>query len=115
MDYSNLINCWKEAAEDLNFKIITPFILLTSDNTKISFPVLIEKFGSKLGTLVLSNEDMTNFYVPREYGYYCSVLSDEGYSIYKRDYIIDTLNDWGYFGDDSEKPSWYTGQPWSSQ
>ena len=27
--------------------------------------------------------------------------------------FIDTLNDWGWFGDKSSRPEWYTGAPWT--
>ena len=50
--------------------------------------------------------------IPEENGYYCSALNFEHYKNYDRQYFIDTLNDWGYFGDASKKPHWYTGQSW---
>jgi hypothetical protein len=25
----------------------------------------------------------------------------------------ETLDDWGWFGPEAARPSWYTGQPWS--
>jgi len=45
-------------------------------------------------------------------GYYASNLSDS-YRCYDRAYFIATLDDWKWYGNDAERPSWYTGRNWS--
>jgi len=107
-----MIAAWKRAGDDLQIKIQTPFILKIGDNTEIKFHLLIEKFGSRLGTLILSANNMTEFDTPEKYGYYCSALNPDNYSEYERDHFIDTLSDWGYFGEEVKKPNWYTGEIW---
>lgn len=108
MDNEKMINAWKQAAGDLHIRIETPFII-KSDNEEFSYPILICDFGSKVGTIVNLIEDKIDLGVIKNYGYYCSSINSRSYSKYNRDLFIDTLNDWGFFGDDSNKPDWYTG------
>lgn len=60
MDSNKLINAWREASKDLKINIQSPFILLTEDNSKLTFDVLIEDFGQPKGTIILSADDMTD-------------------------------------------------------
>jgi hypothetical protein len=109
----DVINAWRQAAKDLKIQIQAPFILTVENNDKIRFYLLIENFGSTRGTIILSTDDMTEFDAPEKYGYYYSALNPEHYGVYDRDNFIETLNDWGYYGDKSTTPGWYTGQPWT--
>jgi len=113
MSFEKVILAWRQAADNLQIKIQSPFFLTSADNRTIQYGLLIENFGSKLGTLVLSTDDMTEFITARQFGYHCSALNPDSYSIYDRANFIDTLNDWGYYGDTSNKPSWYSGKAWS--
>jgi hypothetical protein len=113
MSLRKIINSWREASDDLNIKIQTPFVLATTDNRRIEFELLIEKFGNDKGAIILSTDNMTEFETAREYGYYCSALNPDTYAAYDRQHFIDTLNDWGYYGDKSQSPDWYTGQAWT--
>jgi hypothetical protein len=113
MNFEKVILAWRQAADDLQIKIQSPFVLTTADNRTIKYDLLIEHFGSKLGTLILSTDDMTEFNTAEEFGYYCSGLNPDSYSTYDRTNFIDTLDDWGYYGDKSNKPNWYSGQEWS--
>ena len=79
-----MITAWRQASADLKIKIQTPFILTTVDKRKIRFELLIENFGSKNGTVILSADNMTEFDTPEKYGYYCSALNPKGYSTYDR-------------------------------
>ncbi len=63
-------------------------------------------------TLILSTDNMKAFKTAEEFGYYCSAIDPESYSTYDRETFIDTLNDWGYFGEISNTPKWYSGQAW---
>jgi len=113
MSFEKVILAWRQAADDLQIKVQSPFVLTTADNRTIKYDLLIEHFGSKLGTLILSTDDMTEFNTAEEFGYYCSALNPDSYSTYERENFIDTLDDWGYYGDTSNKPNWYSGQAWS--
>jgi hypothetical protein len=46
-------------------------------------------------------------------GYSVSDLSD-GYNAFDEALFIGTLNDWQWCGEESQKPAWYTGEPWTS-
>jgi len=107
-----VINSWKLASKDLNIKIQSPFILTTKNNKKVQFDLLVEKFGSKNGMIIFSFNKMHDIKLLIENDYSYSGLFLRSYSTYNRQHFIDTLNDWGYFGDVANTPDWYTGQPW---
>jgi hypothetical protein len=48
--------------------------------------------------------------MPIHKDYYFSAVNYESYSKYNRELFIETLIDWGYFGDNNKKPKWYIGQ-----
>jgi hypothetical protein len=112
-NYERFIDSWKVAANDLNIKIHTQFVIKLSGTQEFKCPVFIEHFGSKLGTVIFSINDRFDFKTLKESEYYYSALNPSSYSTYNRELFIDTLNDWGFFGDQSDKPEWYTGEPWS--
>ncbi len=112
MNFDNLINAWRDASKDLKIRIQSPFILITEDNRKLEFEMLIVGFGQRNGTIIFSADDMTYFNIPEKYGYYCSALNPASYATYDRQLFIDTLDDWGYFGDPLNKPDWYSGKVW---
>ena len=108
-EFDSVIIAWKEASQDLKINIKSPFFLET-DNGKIEYPMLIEKFGRKNGTIILNINDMDRFAKPEQYGFYRSALNPVSYGIYNREKFIDTLEDWGYFGDENERPNWFLGK-----
>jgi hypothetical protein len=109
MTDKKLINAWQKAAVDLKLNIQTPFVLNKINGGEIKCLLLIENFGSKKGTLILSTDDMDDFDEPEKYGYYCSALNPFHYSKYNRDGFVETLIDWGFYGKEDEKPTWYNG------
>lgn len=112
MYFNKLIKSWSEASKDLNIKIKTPFII-KDNNRKIIFELLVENFGCKKGTIIITINELEKINIPEKYGFYCSALNPINYSVYNRQYFIDTLNDWGYYGEKAETPIWYTGEFWS--
>jgi len=111
-DDQKFIESWKVAANDLKIAIQAPFVINLNDKGELICPIFIEHFGNRLGTVIFSMNDKLDYKLLKEYGYYCSTLNPSSYSNYNRDLFIDTLNDWGFFGDESKKPDWYTGKPW---
>lgn len=109
MNSSELKEAWITASVDLGIKVNTSFKITGVE----SIFILIEDFGGKTGTMVIPigaiNE--VQYQIILTQGYYCSQVGND-YNHYNRDYFIDTLNDWGYFGDDSLRPDWFTGEPW---
>jgi hypothetical protein len=109
MGFEETIKAWQKAAEHLQIKIEAPFILKTLNNEDLKFELLIKEFGSKLGTLILSTDEMTNFKLAENSGFYCSALNPLNYSTYVREVFIETLTDWGFYRNPLKKPEWYKG------
>jgi hypothetical protein len=42
-------------------------------------------------------------------GYFATRINVVAYSNYDRTAFVDTLNDWGWFGPEEQRPGWYTG------
>jgi hypothetical protein len=107
-----IADAWLAAADDLGIIVTAPFILETGDE-QYSFIALIQNFGRAKGTLIGIPDDLETLrIIADEQGYFYSRLY-ESYETYQRQLFIDTLNDWRWFGDESNKPAWYTGKPWT--
>lgn len=102
---------WKEAAADLGIEVVAPFALTAEGGTHLWFEAFIANFGSRNGT-VAGNLNSGSHDARQRLGYYSSNLGPS-YRTYDRQLFIDTLDDWGWFGDQEKKPAWYTGKPWS--
>lgn len=66
------------------------------------------------GTLVCSRFDLTPddvdvYDVADSEGYYASGLNPRVYELYARAKFVETLDDWGWFGDPAAVPSWFGG------
>ncbi len=109
-DLDSLVSAWRDAARDLGVDVRAPFNL-----PDVSTPCFawVTSFGSSHGTVVTgrrsANEDIRAIAESRSM--YCSEIDEESYSRYDRDLFVETLNDWGWYGDLSAVPEWYTGQP----
>ena len=114
MTSEEMLDSWKTAEKDLNIKIQSPFFITSKNEKKLKFDLLVEDFGSQKGMVIMSMSKMHGLKAIKENGFSFSALNFKSYSTYDRQLFIDTLNDWGYFGDLSKTPEWYTGQPWTS-
>jgi hypothetical protein len=114
-DYERFIDSWKIAADDLNITIHTQFVIRLNAKQEIKCPVFIEHFGSKLGTIIFSIHERFDFKSLKESEYFFSALNPSTYSTYNRNLFTDTLNDLGFYGDQSKIPEWYTGNPWTDK
>ena len=101
----DILNAWIEASKELGLNIQSPFILQTN-NSKTEYVLLIKDFGSKLGTVVLTNRMQPVTKEIKENNYYYSILG-QGYRKYNRESFIDTLK--CYYGDINAKPIGYSG------
>ena len=112
----DVIHAWQEAQLDLGIEVEAPFTFQAPDGSARSALALIKKFGRVMGTVIASINDDYNalFADARAAGYFCSAPNSVSYSTYRREDFIATLNDWGWFGEDEEKPDWYTGTPWGA-
>ena len=102
---------WREAANDLGIRLLAPFKLVIESGKAEWFDAYILDFGGPKATVAVGQDG-----VPDDpgaaLGYYASNLFPK-YRTYARQFFIDTLNDWGWFGEAGKEPSWYTGEPWS--
>ena len=104
-----LINAWKHAAQELGLEIITPYQVDT-EGGMVTYHVLVKHFGRKKGTIVARHELVMDYPIPKHKDYYFSAVNADIYSKYDRVHFIETLEDWGYYGDKTSKPEWYNGQ-----
>lgn len=101
---------WKKAEQDLEIEIDFKLTLLLKSGRKTF--VLIRNFGAPRGTIVTSIDDTQDFGELQKLGFHCSAIGNS-YLNYDRSLFVDTLNDWGFFGEAHRKPSWYTGENWT--
>jgi hypothetical protein len=108
---------WRTAAQDLGLHVEIPFSLLDIDDTLVEYIALVHGFGAPAGTLIYTytadNRSVLSG-VGSSRGYFVSGLNPAIYGLYDRQEFIDTLEDWGWFGEGAP-PMWYTGlNPWTS-
>ncbi len=111
----SIIAAWKKAALELNLELEIPFYY-GSNIEKPKLGLIVKQFGSKLGTLILDIDDfdgIEELEPVRILGYYCSALNSEAYENFEREIFIETLTDWGYYGQIDDKPDWYEGHIYS--
>jgi hypothetical protein len=98
-----------EASRALGFKFEPNFVF--GQYTAVG---LIRGFGAVHGTLIFGLDDRPPSAILeqlRSEGYFYSLLS-ESYEHFDEESFRGTLDDWGYFGPEGSRPSWYTGKPW---
>lgn len=105
-----MIEAWRQASMDLEIRLVAPFDLIGYEDRVGQAVAYLPDFGGPRGMIVTGLDGPTSGSSGE--GYYWSRLGDS-YSGYDRQLFIDTLNDWGWFGDERLKPTWYTGKPWS--
>ena len=106
-----IIDAWNQAAADLGIRVTAPFSLVSKNGEEEVFEALVHDFGGPKGTLTGKiHRDLTES--RKREGYYASNLADS-YRKYDRKLFQETLDDWRWFGDPDQRPSWYMGKPWS--
>ena len=102
-------NDWDIAGQELGLELITPFEICISGGHKIHAEFLVKSFGARNGMLIITSYDVVQPYVKElnDLGYGFCVLErlEEGQT-YDREEFVDMLNDWGWMGDPTRKPSW---------
>ena len=72
--------------------------------------VYLPDFGSEHGTLLTCRFDAEAVSEAADQtAYYQSGLNPRAYEPYRRSLFVETLNDWGWFGDAASAPAWFTG------
>jgi hypothetical protein len=107
---ARVVEAWNEAAADLGIRFVSPYVARSTSGLSHEYLGLVQKFGGRNGMLVrVMGEPSEDSPDPIGDGYYWSILSSS-YTRYDRQLFIDTLDDWKYFGPESERPEWYTGK-----
>ena len=107
---ASVVAAWKMAATDLGIRFISPYITQSKTGLRHEYLGLVQKFGGPVGMLVrVLGEPSEISPDPTGDGYYWSILS-RSYAQYERQFFIDTLDDWQFFGPDTERPEWYSGR-----
>jgi hypothetical protein len=111
----SLTSAWRDAAADLGIDVTTPFDLEGGSRSSSACIAWVADFGSSRGTVVVgrrsATEDIRSIADSR--AMYYSEIDEASYSRYDRALFVATLNDWGWRGDPSAVPGWYTGESWS--
>src|SRR5579863_3644479 len=103
---AKVVAAWREAAADLGFQFTSPCMVQALDGQHFEALGLVHQFGGQIGTLI-SAEPSADWYPAVQDGYGVSHLSP-GYAQYDRASWIETLDDWGFWGDPSLAPDWYS-------
>ncbi|HWF03242.1 MAG TPA: hypothetical protein VHA06_06115 [Candidatus Angelobacter sp.] len=112
-----VVDAWKKAADDLEIRITAPFVLIRENGEEEIYEALVHDFGGPKG-MVTGKIDRYGLYKGdpvesrRRAGYAVSNLSDS-YRKYDRKLFQETLDDWQWYGNPDQRPSWYTGKPWA--
>jgi hypothetical protein len=114
-DKAQLSLVWQIAASDLGIQVTAPFLVHTESGESVVVAALVHHFGTAAGTLAGTQHD--DFHqlseLAEQTGRYASFLALESYLTYDRQLFIDTLNEWGWYGQEAP-PSWYSGAPWTA-
>ena len=112
---AKVVAAWKEAAADLGIQFTAPFVVTSADGRIFEHLGLVHRFGRRKGTLMrVLHEPSEKSPHPAGDDYFWSALGS-GYGQYDRQYFIDTLDDWQFFGPEGERPAWYTGKYWGQE
>jgi hypothetical protein len=115
---SRVVEAWRKAAKDLGIRFSSPFTV-TTHGRQIECIGFVHHFGRHVGTIISVLEQPSSLVdlvvsKKQDEDYFISVLA-EGYGDYDRQSFIETLDDWQFFGPDSERPAWYTGKYWGQK
>ena len=94
---------------NLGICVTAPFEVRRDSDTPVRFLALVHDFGAPRGTLVCRGDEWEKYrrFAASE-GYFLSGLYLEAYSRYERERFVETLDDWGWFGQGAPPP-WYRG------
>lgn len=110
---SKVVAAWRQAAEDLGIRFTSPVSISAPDGLQYDCIGLVHQFGRRIGTVIsVIGEPSAQGPYPGGADYFLSQLGT-GYEQYDRQYFIDTLDDWQFFGSEAERPTWYSGASWS--
>ncbi|XDD49564.1 hypothetical protein AB3N59_14320 [Leptospira sp. WS92.C1] len=104
-----LLQIWQLAALELQIEIEVPSSFSLPSGDKIDVTFIVKNFGAPNGMLIVSDYNSIHTFTEKilnaGYGYSTidEPLESEEYS---KENLKELLNDWGWCGPDSSKPSW---------
>jgi hypothetical protein len=106
--FGRLGRAWSEAAADLGVRFVQPFTLQDEAGNSVVCTGLLPDFGGPRGMPIFGPEDSDEvFDLAEAQGYASSGLNPRYYERYDRERFMNTLRDWGWFGE-GEPPPWCT-------
>jgi hypothetical protein len=117
MTADNIAMAFREAATRLKFKFEPRFLVTLPDGSIVRSIERLPHFGSTHGALVFSEKSTpsaASLSTLEEMGYFPSVVFDS-YERFDEKHFVDTLDDWGFFGPDVDRPDWCTGSAWGTR
>jgi hypothetical protein len=112
MSTNQITSTFVQAADELGFSFEPAFSVELKDGSVIQSLGFVRHFGSKLGTLLFSESECPSSRQCEELqgmGYYYSQLFSESFYEFDEEVFKETLDDWGFFGNEQERPNWYSG------
>jgi hypothetical protein len=107
-----VIEAWRAAASALSIRIEAPYLLKTPDGREIMCTAHLPEFGGPRGMVlglvnVPAHKNDSGIRAAAEaLGLYYSFINPEIYGHYDKAIFIEALADWGFFGDEDQRPSW---------
>lgn len=105
-------DAWREAGSRLSIRVVAPYRVDLPDGSSVEAEAFLPDFGGPDGALCIPLEDEARAKLARTAPLFVSLLGP-AYRHFHETLFRETLDDWGWYGPDSERPPWYTGQPWS--
>lgn len=108
MSADPITSAFIQAAGELGFSFEPEFSVALQDGSVIQSLGFVPHFGSKLGTLLFSESQCPSMREGEELqgrGYFYSVLF-ECFYVFDEELFKETLDDWGFFGNEQERPRW---------
>jgi len=105
-------DAWREAGARLSIRVVAPFVLELPDGSSVEAEAFLPDFGGPNGALCIALDDEARAKRARASPLFVSLLGP-GYRRFDETLFRETLDDWGWYGPEAERPPWYTGRPWS--
>jgi hypothetical protein len=116
MTADRIASAFVQAASHLGFEFQAGFSITLDDGSVVRSLGRLPRFGSRRGALVFADDSRPSAASLRaldEMGYFTSVLFPS-YETFDARHFSETLDDWGYYGHESDRPAWYTGLSWGA-
>jgi hypothetical protein len=108
-----MIRAWLAAGRYLGVRVVAPYELRLADGEAVEVEAFIPDFGGPHGTVVVPLQDDERLKRAVATHHFVSALG-ETYREFEPDWFRETLDDWGWYGPSSGRPSWYSGKPWTA-